>query len=80
MFMEHSGNWNIAPDTLWYLYRVYPVCVNANPVPQIMYRIEIVLIQKFLNDFNDLKHARWQPSSTPTAKIVKFQLHGYMQS
>ena len=37
-----------------YWYRVYPVYVNANPVPQKMYRIEVIVIQKFLNEFNDL--------------------------
>ena len=39
IFMEHNGNWNIAAVNLWYWYIVYPVCVNANPAPQKMYRI-----------------------------------------
>ena len=34
MDMEHNDEWNIAADTIWYGYRVYPVCVNANPMPQ----------------------------------------------
>ena len=54
MFLEHNGNWNIAADTLWYWYRVYPMCVNANPVPQKMYRIEVMVIQMCLNDSNNL--------------------------
>ena len=54
MFKEHSGNWNIAADTSCYWYRVYPVCVNGNPVPQKMYRNEVIVIQKFLNDSNNL--------------------------
>ena len=54
IFMEHNGNWNIAADTLWYWHVVYPVCVNANPVPQKMYRIEVIVIQMCVNDANNL--------------------------
>ena len=54
IFMEHNGNWNIAADALWYWYVVYPVCVNANPVPQNMYRIEVIVIQMCVNDANNL--------------------------
>ena len=54
MSMEHKGNWNIAADAWWYWYRVYPVCVNVNPVPLKMYWIEVIVIQKFLNDFTNL--------------------------
>ena len=50
IFMEHNDNWYIAASTLWYWYRVYPVCGNANPVPQKMYRIEVIVIQMCLND------------------------------
>ena len=51
--MEHNGNSNIAADTPWYWYKVYAVCVNANPVPQKMYRIEVIVIQMCLNDANN---------------------------
>ena len=54
IFMEHNGNLNIAADALWYWYVVYPVCVNANPVPQKMYRIEVIVIQMWVNDANNL--------------------------
>ena len=52
--MEHNGNWNIAADTLWYWYVVYPVCVNANSVPRKMYRIKEIVIQMCVNDANNL--------------------------
>ena len=63
MLMEHNGNCNIAADTLWYWYRASLVCVNANPVPQKMHRIEVSVIQKFINDFNNLN----------TCQVVTFQ-------
>ena len=65
MFMEHSGNWNIAANTLWYWYKVYPGCINDNPVPQKIYRIEVIVIQKFLNYFNNL--------NTVTCQVVTFK-------
>ena len=54
IFMEHSGNWNIAADTLWYWYVVYPVCVNANSVPLKMYRFRVIVIQMCMHDANNL--------------------------
>ena len=58
IFMEHNGNWNIAADTLWYWYVVYPVCVNANSVPRQMYRIKVIVIQMCVNNANNVN--TWQ--------------------